>query len=81
MRAMQELAYKTKSFVLVAVLQEDPVVMSLALEDLENGASYKRDYREEDVGGQISVKVEIEDIFNVFKGEQSDAKKEKEKGP
>ena len=50
--------------------------MSLTLEDLENGASYKSDYREEDVGGQINPKVEIEDIFNVFKGEHSNAKKE-----
>ena len=81
MRAIQESTYKTKSFVLVAALEEDQVLMSITLEDLENGASYRRDYREEDVGGQINAKVEIEDIFNVFKGEESDVKNEKEKEP
>ena len=67
MRATQECTYRTKSFVLMATLNQEPELLSLRLEDLENGASYKKDYREEDVGGQINSKVEIEDIFNVFK--------------
>ena len=66
MRATQECTYKTKSFVLTATLHE-PELLSLSLEDLENGASYQKDYRKEDVGGQINSMIEIEDIFNVFK--------------
>lgn len=59
MKAIQECTYKTKGFVLGAALHAEPELLSLSLEDLQNGASYKRDYREEDVGKQISGKVDL----------------------
>ena len=78
MRAIQECEFKTKSFVLRAALHCEPPLLCLNLHDLENGKAYKRDYGEEDIGEQINMKIELEDIFDAFRGEESFTKNKKE---
>ena len=48
-------------------------MLTLNLDDLENGVAYQGKYQQGDIGREINSKVELEDIFNAFVLEKSDA--------
>ena len=59
MRSIEECVYHTNKFVLTAVLQTEPALLRLSLQDLAHKAVYAGEYREEDIGREICQAVRL----------------------